>query len=715
MDFASLGFKVDSRELKKGKADLETFGNQGKKTSADIQKGSVGVTKSFGAMASAIKTVVAAYATFKLASYVKESAMLAARYETLGIVLSVVGKNAGYTADQVEAVAKSLQKSGISMIESRSVLTKMVQAQIDLNDATKLARIAQDAAVIGNINSSEAFDRLIHGVRSAQTEVLRTIGINVKFEEGYKQIAKTLGKTPEQLSEHEKMQSRVSQVMGEGAKITGTYEAAMKTAGKQITSFPRYLEDFKVKFGEAFNPSTAKLVMAATDAMEKFTEEIGKPETQQTLAYFAELITDIIQLLGGGVVESVPLAIRGLAGIAGVLSEISYYSLKVSEGLYKVFAASNRLFSLLGTNKESKEYYKRQAAAWEEMARQDKAAASEYWKKSQTSYDIFMGGKVTPKEDEGSGSWWGDVKPTKGNKVNVINDTTAATKELADATAEAKRIFEATRTPVEQYHATMERLNELLVKDLITPETYARAHQQALADMNNAVEKTKDGFEELKQAIEGWGKDSAEAMVDFAMTGKSSFSDMIQSMIKDLTKMILYQQIMKPLAGAISSGSSGWLSSLASFAGSFFGGQQLTSGTYTGAGGDLSGLGGIVPARVAHAGGIIGQTLFPQRAIPAMAFAGAPRLHKGLAPDEYPAILQRGETVTPKGGSVAPTINIINNAGAEISTDMQEVNGGMQIDVMIDQAVARKLGTFGSSSNKVLRSNFSAKERLIRR
>jgi hypothetical protein len=229
----------------------------------------------------------------------------------------------------------------------------------------------------------------------------------------------------------------------------------------------------------------------------------------------------------------------------------------------------------------------------------------------------------------------------------------------------------------------------------IDQDTYGRASKQALDEMNKATEKTKDGFEELKQAIEGWGKDSAEAMVDFAMTGKSSFSDMIQSMIKDLTKMILYQQIMKPLSGAISEKAGGWIASAGKFIGGLFNNNII--------------------ADVSHAGGVIGQTLFPQRAIPAMAFAGAPRLHKGLAPDEYPAILQRGETVTPKGGSIAPTINIINNAGAEISTDMQEVNGGMQLDVMIDQVVAKKMGQFGSSSNKVLRSNFSAKERLVRR
>jgi len=698
MDFASLGFKVDSRELKKGKADLETFGNQGKKTAADLQKGSSGVTKSFGAMASAIKTVVAAYATFKLASYVKESAMLAARYETLGIVLSVVGKNAGYTADQMEAVAKSLQKSGISIIESRSVLTKMVQAQIDLNDATKLARIAQDAAVIGNINSSEAFDRMIHGIQAGMPLILRNIGIQVDFEEGYKRTAKALNTTTDALNAQQRMQSRADTVMLEGAKIAGTYEAAMTTAGKQITSFPRYLEDFKVKFGEAFNPSTAKLVMAATDAMKKFTEEISKPETQQTLAYFAELITDIILLLGTGLPKAFSLVTRNFAGLAGFFQEISSYSLKASAAVYKLIARYYELRAVTSFGKDTKALYQGLAKSWREEAAQDDSASAAYWRKAMESYNIAAGGKVQAKTATGEQSvTTGSLK----KNTKELSEATTATKELADATAEAKRIFEATRTPFENYATTMERLNQLLKAGAIDQDTYGRASKQALDEMNNAVEKTKDGFEELQQAIEGWGKDSAEAIVDFAMTGKSSFSDMIQSMIKDLAKMILYQQIMKPLAGAISSGSSGWLSSLVGFAGSLFGGGGSTS----------------IPAGVGlwHKGGLVGYDNPQTRFVNPALFAGAPRLHKGLAPDEYPAILQKGETVTPKGGSTAPTINIINNAGAEISTDMQEVNGGMQIDVMIDQVVARKMGTFGSSSNKVLRSNFSAKERLVGR
>jgi hypothetical protein len=50
-----------------------------------------------------------------------------------------------------------------------------------------------------------------------------------------------------------------------------------------------------------------------------------------------------------------------------------------------------------------------------------------------------------------------------------------------------------------------------------------------------------------------------------------------------------------------------------------------------------------------HEGGIVGHSSVPHRSLPLSTFMNAPRFHKGLMPDEMPAILQRGETVLPKG------------------------------------------------------------------
>jgi hypothetical protein len=68
-----------------------------------------------------------------------------------------------------------------------------------------------------------------------------------------------------------------------------------------------------------------------------------------------------------------------------------------------------------------------------------------------------------------------------------------------------------------------------------------------------------------------------------------------------------------------------------------------------------------------------------------------------------------------KLGGSSNTINIINNVGADIQTSERKTAGGMELDVMIDQAVASKLGKRGSSSNKALRQGFGMSSQITRR
>jgi len=56
-----------------------------------------------------------------------------------------------------------------------------------------------------------------------------------------------------------------------------------------------------------------------------------------------------------------------------------------------------------------------------------------------------------------------------------------------------------------------------------------------------------------------------------------------------------------------------------------------------------------VGAVMVHKGGVIGSEGISSRVAPASAWNSAPRYHTGFAPDEYPAILQRGEGVFTPG------------------------------------------------------------------
>lgn len=217
----------------------------------------------------------AVVAAIQVSRQIQEVVQLAARYETLGVVLNKVGVQAGYTAKYLEQTERALEKTGISFQASRQTAIQFIQSQIGLADATKLARVAQDAAVVANLNSSETLLRLLHGVQSGNAMILRTVGINVMWEESYSKLAESMHKTVGQLTEHEKTQARMNAVIESGKTLVGAYESAMGTAGKQVLSMERYLEDLKGALGEVFLPMYTKGVFAFVEAIKLAHEHVG--------------------------------------------------------------------------------------------------------------------------------------------------------------------------------------------------------------------------------------------------------------------------------------------------------------------------------------------------------------------------------------------------------------------------------------------------------
>jgi len=279
------------------------------------------VTRAFTVMSVAAAAALAVVA-YKVVSLVKDSALLAARFETLDIVMKQVGSNAGYSASQMDAFDVALRKTGISMIESRASLTKMAQAQLDLTKATQLGRIAQDAAVIGNINSSEAFGRMIDGIQTGRSMILRTIGIVIDFGKAYKDVATATDRAVSSFSAAEKTIIRQNAVLNYGSRIAGTYEAAMTTAGKKLNSFTRYVEDFKVKMGLAFGPAMVILIDKATESMKQMQIEISKPETQKALKNISMHLANIVTDLGSNLPEKIDKIEESLSGIVSIYNSL---------------------------------------------------------------------------------------------------------------------------------------------------------------------------------------------------------------------------------------------------------------------------------------------------------------------------------------------------------------------------------------------------------
>ena len=287
-----------------------------------------------------------------------KTGLTAARVEVLGTVMENVGRVSNISTDVLYEQEEVIKKLGITTRASRELLVRFMQSQLDVADASKIARVAQDLAVISGQNSSEAAETLTQAIVSQRPMLLRQFGIVQNLNDIYGKQAEVLGKTAEELTEVDKKQALLNTILEEGAKVAGTYEAAMGDVGKQISSLPRLTEEAEVAFGEAFLPVMEWGVKVLSDMLKAY--QALSPETKKFItivvmlgAALALIVGPILLLLGFlpamaagftillGPVGAVIAAITALTIIVGVLvakwGVIKQFFVETWEGIKIIF------------------------------------------------------------------------------------------------------------------------------------------------------------------------------------------------------------------------------------------------------------------------------------------------------------------------------------------------------------------------------------------
>lgn len=271
------------------------------------------LSSAMSSLAIKVAAVVAAYVSLReVAGFVWDSIMSAARYQTLGVVIEKVGENAGYTAKEMHEFDASVQQTGISMVNSRESLAKMATAQLDLAKASELARVAQNTATVTGQNSSEVFAKLVQGITTGQTVLLHHQGIMIDLNDVYKKYADQIGVSKDALSESEKRTAALNATIEYGERYASAYGAAMETAGKQVTSFVRYISDLKVVIGDAFLESFTGTVFNASDALSQLKEVMKTPEARAEMDALAVSVSRLINTI----VSGIPGAVRQVVNLA---------------------------------------------------------------------------------------------------------------------------------------------------------------------------------------------------------------------------------------------------------------------------------------------------------------------------------------------------------------------------------------------------------------
>jgi hypothetical protein len=407
-------------------------------------------------LSDALKLLAGAYAALKVADYVKDSAMMAARYETLGVVLATVGKTAGYTSTQMEHASQEIAAQGITMLESRNSAIKLVQAHVDLRHATALARGAQDAAVIGNINSSEAFDRLVNGISRGNVLILRNLGINVNLQAAYAQMAESLGKSTKELSENERVQARTGAVMERLTDIHGVYTAAMDTASKQILSMTRYVDDLKVKFGDTFNEVLTVGVMGLTSGLKDANGEVSELAKNNQLEEWGHGIAKVFVGIAGTVDNAITY-IQKFDAFARHMDARTAIGRKYDSQVADTFFTTDALAHPIDAyNKGKRIDASRQAELAEEDARhaQEQAGMTGHFNRMDKAYDEFSAHRLGKKKADAAARLKVDQDYEKAQDAILAQAAGKGAKAQADAQKQLADLYQKTYVGTPTYRDT---------------------------------------------------------------------------------------------------------------------------------------------------------------------------------------------------------------------------------------------------------------------
>jgi hypothetical protein len=281
--------------------NLTRIADAAEKTFKTVDSGSKRSGVALGALAGVAAGVTGALvnmglqAANALKSFVGQAVGLRARVDTLGVTLNLVGQKAGYTAEQIEATEEELKGLGITTQAARQSLLLMTRANIDWSQAAILARIAQDAAVVAGLNSSQAFERLIRGIQKGEPELLDELGLTINRTRAYEDLAKTLDKSSKELTQAERSQAILNQIIQQSGVVAGSYEASLGTVGKQVTSLPRYIEELQLAIGGIFQPAYQAQVEFYTESLKKI--HTWFQENQEQVTEFAEDLGVLAQKL----------------------------------------------------------------------------------------------------------------------------------------------------------------------------------------------------------------------------------------------------------------------------------------------------------------------------------------------------------------------------------------------------------------------------------
>jgi archaellum component FlaC len=316
-------FRADITDLQKG---LDRVQGELKGMRDQAESATGGFTTLKGAVSAAVG-IAAVQLVNNFASSLKnlatDSFNAAARVEELEIVTDAVGKATGVGAKAIRDATTAIRANGIELAAAQGVALEFARNNLELADSSKIARVAQDLAVISGQNSTETTQLLTQAIITGRTQLLKSAHISTTAEMGYQKYAEALGKGVHELSATEKQQAIVNLILEEGQKVTGVYEASMTSAGKVMRSFARIINDIQIEVGGVLTAAFGPMILALYDLLKAFSLTLREGGALRPML---DAITGAMKAVGKPIVDLIKFITNLITNFEDIQKESTFIS-----------------------------------------------------------------------------------------------------------------------------------------------------------------------------------------------------------------------------------------------------------------------------------------------------------------------------------------------------------------------------------------------------
>lgn len=297
--------------------------------SGETEQGAEKSSVAMGLLAGAVGGVTAKLTDLALGAVrafpalIAEATQLAEQAEVTGKSLITVAERAGYTAEEVQNLQKTMIDMNFAQVSVNQNLLTMLSATGNLTDAVELANAAKNVAIVLGRSEEETLTRLNRAIAMESTMVLRDLQVNLTMEDVNKRmivLAKERGVAVESLNRKEILRAMVIQDL---TKFEGASASAQAMAATEAVNLEEKTTNLKTAFGALFVPAHLEYLQFMTNTVEQLTAwfEQNKDAVDEAAQVLGFLVSKGLELIP--VLLKVVSAFTGLGSIVSTVSSLT--------------------------------------------------------------------------------------------------------------------------------------------------------------------------------------------------------------------------------------------------------------------------------------------------------------------------------------------------------------------------------------------------------